>query len=195
MKWKSSKNSAKMTAARPGRAAALVFAGLLAACGPRPRQAEGPGDSVKSATAKHAIEAAMGRYVAASNRGDIEALAALYADDAVLLPPDHGPIEGRKAIAEFWRQGTDDSLTITTLRIEVDGDLGYLVGRYRLPATEREPADSGKYLMCLRRQRDGAWKVAADIWNSSVTADSGSTNGDETDPASPGETRSSWPVS
>ena len=97
-----------------------------------------------------------------------EALARLYEDDAVLLPPDHQPIEGRAAIGEFWRQGTDEGLEVTTLRLDVEGGIGYLVAQYTLPETEEEPADSGKAVMCLKRQRDGSWKVTADIWNSSV---------------------------
>ncbi len=118
-------------------------------------------------SARQAIEAAVTRYVAASNRGDADALMDLYTEDAVLLPPDHEPIEGRKAIGEFWRGGTDQGLEVNTLRVNTDGKLGYLIGRYRLPATQDEPADSGKYVMCLERQTDGSWKLTADIWNSS----------------------------
>jgi len=125
------------------------------------------GRPVAAAGSRQAIEAAVARYVAASNRGDADALAALYADDAMLLPPDHEPIKGRRAIGDFWRQGTDEGLEVTTLTVEVDGDLGYLVGRYNLPPTDEEPADSGKYVMCLKRQRDGSWKLTADIWNRS----------------------------
>jgi uncharacterized protein (TIGR02246 family) len=117
---------------------------------------------------RRAIEAAVDRYVAASNEGDAAALTALYTEDAVLLPPDHAPIHGREAIGEFWRQGTDSGLAVRTLRVEVEGSLGYLVGQYNLPSTDEEPADSGKYVMCLRRQRDGSWKLSADIWNSSA---------------------------
>ncbi|HEU5039467.1 MAG TPA: SgcJ/EcaC family oxidoreductase [Gemmatimonadales bacterium] len=119
-------------------------------------------------SARRAIEAAVSRYVAASNRGDAEALTELYTEDAVLLPPDHAAIHGREAIGEFWRQGTDSGLAVRTLRVEVDGSIGYLVGQYNLPPTDEEPADSGKYVMCLRRQRDGSWKLSADIWNSSA---------------------------
>ena len=126
------------------------------------------GRAAPDPVARQAIEAAVTRYVAASNRGDADALMELYAEDAVLLPPDHEPIEGRKAIGEYWRQGTDQGLEISTLRVDTDGRLGYLVGRYRLPATENEPADSGKYVMCLKRQNDGSWKLTADIWNSSA---------------------------
>jgi uncharacterized protein (TIGR02246 family) len=136
---------------------------LLAGCaGPAP----GP-----TGSARQEIEAAVRRYVAASNQGDAEALVGLYADDAVLLPPDHGPIQGRRAIGDFWRQGTDEGLQVSSLRLEVNGDLGYLVGRYTVPPTEDEPADSGKYVMCLKRQSDGSWKLTADIWNSSSPGD------------------------
>ena len=113
----------------------------------------------------------MDQYVAASNQGDAAALTALYAEDALLLPPDHEPIHGREAIGEFWEQGTDTGLEISALRLEVDGDVAYLVGRYRLPPTDQENADSGQYVLCLKRQPDGAWKLTADIWNGSGASD------------------------
>jgi len=160
---KSSKISARMTAWAAQAPMLAVGLALLAGCG----QGSSPGEG----GSKRAIEAAVQRYVEASNQGDADALASLYADDAVLLPPDHEPVRGRAAIGEFWRQGTDEGLEVTTLTVEVDGDLGYLVGRYHLPATDEEPADSGKYVMCLKRQRDGAWKLTADIWNRSGEAE------------------------
>jgi uncharacterized protein (TIGR02246 family) len=159
-----------MTAWAVQAPAFAVGLAVLAGCG----RASNPGDG----GSRRAIEAAVQRYVDASNQGDADALASLYADDAVLLPPDHEPVRGRAAIGDFWRQGTDEGLEVTTLTVEVDGDLGYLVGRYHLPATDEEPADSGKYVMCLKRQRDGAWKLTADIWNRSA-------EGDEDDDSSP----------
>ncbi len=156
---KSSKISARMTVRRLSGWILPLGAVLLAGCGTPGRVAE--------AGSRQAIESAVRRYVAASNQGDAEALTALYAEDAVLLPPDHEAIQGREAIRDFWRQGTDEGLEVTTLTVEVEGDLGYLVGRYHLLATDEEPADSGKYVMCLKRQRDGAWKLTADIWNRS----------------------------
>ncbi len=160
---KSSKISARMTAWALQGVVLAVGVALLAGCGQRSSPGEGG--------SKRAIEAAVQRYVDATNQGDADALASLYADDAVLLPPDHEPVRGRAAIGDFWRQGTDEGLEVTTLTVEVQGDLGYLVGRYHLPATDEEPADSGKYVMCLKRQRDGAWKLTADIWNRSGEAE------------------------
>jgi uncharacterized protein (TIGR02246 family) len=158
-KRKSSKISARMT----GVVSLTAFLLLVAGCAGRPV----PSDP----TGRQAVESAMRRYVEASNRGDATTLASLYADDAMLLPPDHEPIQGRDAIRAFWRQGTDEGLEVTNLAVEVNGNIGYLVGQYHLPASDEEPADSGKYVMCLKRQRDGSWKVTADIWNQSGDAD------------------------
>ncbi|HEY7634434.1 MAG TPA: SgcJ/EcaC family oxidoreductase [Gemmatimonadales bacterium] len=153
-----------MTASFTSALVLSAVASVLTGC------SHGAGSTMEP-SARQAIQAAVGRYVRASNLGDVETLTSLYADDAVLLPPDHAPVEGRKAIEEFWRQGTDQGLKVTTLRLEVAGDVGYLIGQYNLPATAKEEADSGKYVMCLKRQRDGAWKLTADIWNSSSNDD------------------------
>jgi uncharacterized protein (TIGR02246 family) len=159
----SSKNDAKMTG-KPGFRSLLgVLAAVTAGCA-------GEASTVDTAS-RGAIEATVDRYVAASNQGDAAALTALYAEDALLLPPDHEPIHGREAIGVFWSQGTDTGLEVSTLRLEVDGDLAYMVGRYRLPPTEQEEADSGQYVLCLKRQGDGTWKLTADIWNGSGQAD------------------------
>jgi uncharacterized protein (TIGR02246 family) len=152
-----------MTASHRFRPFIGVLAAIAAGCGGRPPALD--------ATSRGAIEATVDRYVAASNDGDADALAELYADDALLLPPDHEPIHGREAIVEFWRQGTDEGLEVSTLRLEVNGDVAYLVGRYRLPPTDEESADSGQYVLCLKRQADGAWKLTADIWNGSGETD------------------------
>jgi uncharacterized protein (TIGR02246 family) len=160
---KASKIDAKMTVRLGFRPFAAVLAAVSAGC-------SGGSPGLDSAS-RGAIEATVDRYVEASNEGDAESLASLYADDAVLLPPDHEPIHGREAIGEFWQQGTDTGLEVTTLRLEVNGDLAYLVGRYRLPPTEHEEADSGQYVLCLKRQDDGSWKLTADIWNGSGASD------------------------
>ncbi|HEY7482654.1 MAG TPA: SgcJ/EcaC family oxidoreductase [Gemmatimonadales bacterium] len=150
-------------------------AAFLAGC-----SSEAPG---RNANSRGAVEATVDRYVAASNEGDAEALTELYADDAVLLPPDHEPIRGREAIGEFWRQGTDTGLEVSTLRLEVDGTVAYLIGRYHLPPTEGEEADSGQYVLCLKRQSDGSWKLTADIWNGSGGSDERGADGNAPGPA------------
>jgi len=70
-----------------------MLAAILGGCAGRP--------PAPDAASRGAIAATVDRYVAASNEGDADALADLYADDALLLPPDHEPIHGR----ESWSSG------------------------------------------------------------------------------------------
>src|SRR5437899_12496903 len=106
---KPSKIDAKMTV-RLGSALLLGLGDLAGCAAVRP---------VAGRSDRQGIEAAVSRYVAASNRGDADALTQLYADDAVLLPPAHEPIEGREAIGAFWHQRTAQGLEVTTLKEEV----------------------------------------------------------------------------
>lgn len=53
-----------------------------------------------------ALQGAFDRARDAFNRGDLEAVTALFADDVTYLPPpplhDGGPIAGRAAVLAFW---------------------------------------------------------------------------------------------
>ena len=55
------------------------WAGFLTGCAPAPNR--------PSTADRRGVEATVNRYVEATNSGDAEALAQLYEDDAVLLPP------------------------------------------------------------------------------------------------------------
>ena len=136
--------------------------GLLAACHPTRDE---PGET------RRAITAATAQYVEASRGGDAHALAALYEEHALLLPPDDEVVEGRDAIEAYWRRGLEDGLEVHAMRVEASGTLAYSIGRWSLPATAEEAADSGKLVLCWKHV-DGAWKLTADIWNSSVPSDS-----------------------
>jgi uncharacterized protein (TIGR02246 family) len=149
---------------------------ILAACRQRPVPATQP-DADQAA-----VSATLRRYVAASNAGDAAALADLYTEDALLLPPDEEPVLGRAAIRAFWNDGTEPGMTVRTIRTVVRNGLSYVAGRYNLPATDSEAADSGKYLLALERQPDGRWAVAVDIWNRSTADSSADEAGDELPP-------------
>jgi ketosteroid isomerase-like protein len=155
-----------MTVSRP-RALFLALPALvnLACRAPAP----GAGDD-----ARRQAVAIVRSYQSATNAEDAEQLASLYADDALLLPPDGGVVSGRDDIAGFWRDGLERGLSMDTLRLVTGTDLGYVVGRYYLAGTESAPPDSGKFVLALSRV-EGGWKVAADIWNAtpSETDDDG----------------------
>lgn len=107
-------------------------------------------------------DAVLSRYTDAYNRHDAVALAALYAQDGVLLPPGRALVRGRRAIEEFWKKHMGAGLALKILERSVGTDIGYLVGNYSFPG---EP-DSGKFLVCLKRGKTGGWQIGADMWNS-----------------------------
>jgi len=118
-------------------------------------------------------------YEEASNQGDAGGLAALYGEEALLLPPEGGIVAGRDSIMEFWQDGLERGLTLDTVRVVARDGNGYVVGTYHVAATDEAAADSGKYVMCFARGDDG-WHLMVDIWN--ATSADGPDDADGADP-------------
>ena len=106
---------------------------------------------------------------AALELGDVAAAGACYADDARLLTPAAGLIEGRQAIEEYWGTGIAlglSSVSFEPRRVERLGARRVEIGRYRV-AVEIEPADArsehGMYVVPHRQAVDGTWQRAVDV--------------------------------
>lgn len=121
--------------------------------------------------AEQAIGKQLDAFEAAFDAGDGKALAELYTEDAVLLPPGAERIEGRAKIAEFWQGAMDAGLEDPSLEaVEVVelGDYAYEVGALSITAQDADgqPAPvSGKYIVIWQRGDDGTWRLHRDIWN------------------------------
>jgi ketosteroid isomerase-like protein len=102
---------------------------------------------------------------------DDSAVAAIYAADAVLLPPNEPAVTGSSAIRQYWAAlwPLNASLTITpgSVKISQAGDMAWEGGTwtYSAPSPAGPVADNGKYLVVWHKV-NGEWKVAQDIWNS-----------------------------
>lgn len=155
-------------ALRPSGTAAIrlgVLAPLLAlgiGCGRPPKLPQ---------TAESAVDSVLHRYATASSRGDASALADLYQPTALLLPPDAGIVAGRDSIRAFWEDGLDDEVKFTAERVVVGEGLAFAAGRYVVVGNESTPIDSGKFVLCLERNQNGTWAIAADIWNTTPAPD------------------------
>lgn len=143
-------------------ALASVFLALLSACRSEPAPI--------SAADREAIDQASQRFVAHLLAGHADSISALYADDAVMMPPNAPSVHGREAIRAFvaaYPPVTEATLTNDT--IVGFGDRAYVRGHYvmrlNLPGA---PIDSGKFLEIRRRAADGTWQLEVDIFNSSV---------------------------
>ncbi len=100
-------------------------------------------------------------------------VAALYTDDATFLPPNTTAVTGRAAVEEAL--GSFPPVTLIDLRIrDLDGhgDVAYARGTYEMTMdVAGTPVDDrGKYIEIWRRQDDGTWQIAADIFNSGLPA-------------------------
>jgi uncharacterized protein (TIGR02246 family) len=122
----------------------------------------------------------MDSYSKAYQDNDPDAIAALYAEEAVLMPPGHQLVEGRDSVRAFWSRGMEPGFRMTTMRVEVSGATAYVVGRYYVPPDDEDDAETGKYLIALRRERDGAWRITADIWNADDSGDEPDSTSDST---------------
>jgi len=101
--------------------------------------------------------------------GNIDALAAKYTIDAVLLPPNSEPVTGPESIAKIWEgtkgMGVSD-IVFKTESAELHGNVAIEQGNYKLFANENMMIDQGKYIVIWEKQK-GKWLIRKDIWNTS----------------------------
>ena len=126
-----------------------------------------------SAEDSRAVEAASAQWVDAFNQGDTAALAALYTEEARLLPPNSQMIVGREGMQAFF-QGSFDAgeadVQLTVIELSVSGDMAHVVGEFTFTLQPEEGeaiSDNGKYLEIWKRV-NGSWMMDVDIWNTSV---------------------------
>lgn len=120
---------------------------------------------------KTAIRAVTDSFVAYIRGNRDSASASLFTEDAVWMPANRGIVEGRPAILAFFQAGPAlPGFTLMNIDIDGRGDLAYVRGTYAftMPTADGKSAvsDHGKFLEIRRRQADGRWLVAADIFNS-----------------------------
>ncbi len=130
-----------------------------------------------------AIQAVSDAFVEAIVAGDVDSVAALYTEDAVFMPPGHPPVRGRAAIREFLAGFPPvESLELRNDEIEGRLDLAYVRGTLimtLMPEGASEAmVDTGKYIEIRKRQPDGSWPLAVDIFNSSRSPEATSSESD-----------------
>jgi uncharacterized protein (TIGR02246 family) len=111
------------------------------------------------------------RFANAATRGDAKAMAAVYTEDAVFLPLNAKTFSGQAAIERFWHDGIRmgiRGLEVATLQLEHERVFAYEIGRYTLrfePEGEASVVDLATHVVVHRRQRDGSWRRAVEIFN------------------------------
>jgi len=121
---------------------------------------------------KEAVQAVNAAWFKAYNARDVDAISALYADDAVLSAPGKPSARGAAAIKDAFSKdiagATKAGITNnagTTGETGVSGDLAWEWNTYSATDKSGKVVEKGKYVTLFER-RNGKWVIIRDIWNS-----------------------------
>ena len=130
-----------------------------------------PASTSLSAEELEAVKAVGRAYQDAINAEDVDGIVAVFAQDGISLPPGWEPLRGHDEIRRFWEgqvTGVIGAGSSTTMAIYGEGGLAYDAGTYIYTYTDTTGVTRtryGKFLGVYKKQADGSWKLAADMWN------------------------------
>ncbi len=123
-----------------------------------------------------AIRALDAEFGAAAARKDLDAVVALYAPDATMLPNDAPAARGTKAIRLLWTEifkvpGLSIEVVPEKIELSAAGDVATDMGHTETGMTgpDGRVKSRDKYLEVWRKV-DGHWKVMYDTWNANEPA-------------------------
>ncbi len=131
-----------------------------------------PPDTTAADTA--AIDKLRDDYAAAFKAGDAEKLASLLTEDevsmAIDMPTSMGRAASLEALKGMFSQMTPTDFTLKSDEMKLMGNFAYDRGTsaatFMPKAKGAKPVTQAtRYLVILRRESDGSWKVARDIDN------------------------------
>ena len=128
---------------------------------------------------EQAIRGQVDRWLQLVKAKDAAGIAALYAEDGAVMPPNAPIGKGRAAIEQAWAStmqtpGFDLTFVPDQIIVSSSGDMALDRGTYRLAIAPGGTAqtDTGKYVVVWRKI-GSEWKAAADIFNSDLPAGGG----------------------
>ena len=154
---------------------------LLPACqaGEKPGNNIAGGNADAATNAEQAIRRQVDRWLQLVKGKDAAGIAALYAEDGAVMPPNAPIGKGRAAIQQTWASmmqtpGFDLTFVPDQIIVSSSGDMALDRGTYRLKVAPDGTAqiDTGKYVVVWRKL-GSEWKAAADIFNSDLPSSGG----------------------
>jgi uncharacterized protein (TIGR02246 family) len=106
----------------------------------------------------------------------VEKVVSFYAEGAIVLPPNAPAANTQEAIRQLWTglfgtPGASISWRTTKVELAKSGDMAYATGGYEFTMNDpggKPTTEHGKYITVWKKQADGKWRCAADIWNSDM---------------------------
>ncbi|HYB64925.1 MAG TPA: SgcJ/EcaC family oxidoreductase [Steroidobacteraceae bacterium] len=130
------------------------------------------------ARAEAAIRAADARWLAAAQAHDLEKTVSYWTDDVYMMPPGGPAMVGKDALRKYVAGAfaiPDFSISWVTDHIWVakSGDVAYAVGTDTIHLATPEGkavVEHNKAVAVWRKDPDGSWRCAVDIWNAAEPA-------------------------
>jgi ketosteroid isomerase-like protein len=153
---------------------ATIAALISLGCEQPPADAESA-SARDTASDRQAIEQVREREIGSFNAGAPDSGAAVYAANAVLMAPNEPAVNGRESIRAWLKRNTDQYRVdgrYTKADIVVAGD--WAIERYDgemtlTPKAGGRPIQNRlKGIHIYRREPDGSWRIAQDVWNSNT---------------------------
>ena len=115
---------------------------------------------------------------AAAEGRDVERILSYWTDDAVLIPPGLPAIVGKSALRDYVRAslqipGFRITWTSRDVRLSPDAMLAYMFSRNTVTMDGPDGVSTtaaGRAVTIWRRDADGPWRCAVDIWNAEPSA-------------------------
>ena len=107
--------------------------------------------------------------------GDWDAVSALFTEDVVMMGPNSPIIQGRSALMELLESSgmTVSEHMVKIVEVDGYGDIAY--GRatwkesFSIEGVAEPIKEEGKILAIFRKQSDGSWLMAVEMWNSDLS--------------------------
>jgi uncharacterized protein (TIGR02246 family) len=121
-----------------------------------------------AAQTKAVIQKEDDKWGEAFNKGDATALAAMYTEDAYVLPPGAEMMKGRSAIAAFWGQQMQQigDVKCTALDVKPLGPRAAReIGTCTFKTKAQPPQDGALKYAVVWEKVGNQWELLQDIWN------------------------------
>ena len=148
---------------------------FLAACGASQPSSPATADAAK---AREDFQTATSAFHQALRTDDTETFMSFVAEDVLLMPPGEAPVRGKSAVRAwfegFLSQFRTTSLLLADQEIFLGDGWAVELGTYEwglAPAGGGAPiVDRGNYMQVWKKQADGRWQFAREVYNSSMPA-------------------------
>jgi ketosteroid isomerase-like protein len=104
---------------------------------------------------------------------DVDRILSYWTDDAVVLPPGLPPVVGKSALREYVEgslriPGFSITWSSSDVTLSPDGSLAYMLGDNVVSMDGPDGAShgsKGRAVTIWRKEADGQWRCAVDLWN------------------------------